>query len=169
MASLLDYLNSSATESSVFLPHLYFLCSVTVDYHHWTLEKLIRAFLLKKFLSLSRKSENKRHLVSTKANQFLLRAWIFPVLCQLDRWLFSRMTSCLLLWKGNVTCYSSKWRIFFFREFFPEELEPVIPVFHRSSHQPLQPPPTSLQGDLRGIQDGEKRKFSVLQILALDS
>ena len=80
-------------------------------------------------LSLSRSNENKRHLALGKANQFLLRVWIFPVFCQLDTLLFSRMTSYLLLWKGNVACHSSKWRIL-----------PAIPVLQWSSHQPLQPP-----------------------------
>ena len=40
--------------------------------------------------------------------------------------------------------------------------------WNRSSHQPLQPP-TSPEGDLRGIQDGEKQETFCAWMLALDS
>lgn len=32
-------------------------------------------------VSLTRNKENRRHLVSTRTDQFLLRVWTFPVVC----------------------------------------------------------------------------------------
>ena len=48
-------------------------------------------------------------MVSTKANQFLLRAWIFPVLCQWDRWLFTTVErECYLLFQSMKNFFLQK-------------------------------------------------------------